>query len=114
VVDLAVIANLRDLDDGGDGFLLEVLDGFRGESPGRFAALRSAAAAGNAAELVRVVHALKGAARTLGLARFAVLCQDVETSAKAGTLPAAATLHRMDAEYAAALRALVELGVGAR
>jgi HPt (histidine-containing phosphotransfer) domain-containing protein len=110
-IDLAVIENLRALDDGGDGFLAEVLGMFRAESPARLSAIRCAAAGSGGRELVDVAHALKGSARTLGLLRLADVCQAIESLAKDGQRPDPAILRQLDLEYAAVSGALAAAGV---
>lgn len=104
LLDPTIVANLRDLDDGVGEFLAEVVGVFRSEAPSRIRAISSAG--GNCRELVAIVHALKGSARTIGLLRFAALCQQIESGAKEGRAPDGPTVARLKAEYAAATRAL--------
>lgn len=101
VVDRRILGNLQALDDD-DGFVAELAEVFLTESPVRSAALADGARAGRVAELVSMAHAFKGAARTLGLARVAAVCQEIESGAKEGRVPAAALLARLDVEVRAA------------
>ncbi len=105
VLDAAVLRNLQDLDDEG-GFVAELADVFCAETPIRLTALGGCARAGRATDVTSLAHAIKSAARTLGLARMAEALQAVEQGSRAGTVPGPEELQRLETEYQAARDAL--------
>ncbi len=80
---------------------------FLDSTPPRLAALREAAARGDARSLEQEAHALKGSAATLGARRLAGLGERLEALGRAGDAAGAATmLPHLDAEFARVRTAL--------
>jgi PAS domain S-box-containing protein len=100
-IDAAVIDGLRELDDGGDGLLHEVIDLFLEETPPRLDAIAAAVGAGDTESLWRAAHALRSGAANLGAIRVVRLCDMLEKRGRAG-------LHDGAAELAAELRQAAE------
>jgi signal transduction histidine kinase/CheY-like chemotaxis protein/HPt (histidine-containing phosphotransfer) domain-containing protein/HAMP domain-containing protein len=100
-VNVRVLAELADLNTGGDAAFVDELIGiFLDEAPQHLATLRTAAAHGDAAVLARTAHTLKSSSGYLGIQRFQALCKQLEASAKAGDLTAAAALvDRLEHEF---------------
>jgi signal transduction histidine kinase/DNA-binding response OmpR family regulator len=76
---------------GGDHVkLAEILHNFADRLPDVLSRMERAARDGDARNLARLAHGLKGSSATLGASRFAALCGDVENRARLGrptTLP---------------------------
>ena len=99
---------------GGDRALLdELLAIFAEDAPVRMEAIRRALAAGDAQELMREAHTLKGALKVLGAAAAAGLALDLESLGRAGDLSRAhettaaleRAMDRLTQELTAAKRA---------
>jgi HPt (histidine-containing phosphotransfer) domain-containing protein len=72
---------------GGDlSFLAELVATYEVDGAARIADMRSALAAGAAADLQRAAHTLKGSSGTLGAVHLADLCREVEYRARDGAL----------------------------
>jgi HPt (histidine-containing phosphotransfer) domain-containing protein len=84
----------RDVD-----FLKELVDAYLDSTPGLFAAMRQAAAAGDAAALQRAAHSLKTGSANMGALELAALCKQLEEMGKSGALDGAEA--RIDAAGAA-------------
>jgi HPt (histidine-containing phosphotransfer) domain-containing protein len=93
-LDLGVMDQLLDLDDGGVGLLEEMLGLFKEDTPERIQAMGAALAAGRPEEMADLAHAVKGAASTMGAPRVRALAAELE---------AAGRLRRWDREPAQAL-----------
>jgi len=100
-LDPAVIASLRELTPPGEpDVLTEVLQLFTTDVPGRIGRLRQAWHDGNATEVQRAAHSLKGSAGNIGAADLLAVCRTIDEQAKAGDLTQMAELvGRLDAEY---------------
>ena len=70
--------------------------------------LRTASAAGDVDAFLRACHALRGSSATLGATRLAACVGTLESSARAGSLPAAPAVATLTAEVADAGAALRE------
>ena len=84
VLDQAVVNELRDSVGGDAAFVIELVDAYLAESPGYFDALKTAAAAGDAAAVVRPAHTLKSSSSAVGAMRLAALSKQVEFAAREG------------------------------
>jgi signal transduction histidine kinase/DNA-binding response OmpR family regulator len=72
---------------GGDNHkLAEILHNYADRLPDVLRRMERAAADGDARNLARLAHGLKGSSATLGASRFAALCADVEDRAHLGPL----------------------------
>lgn len=79
-LDEAVIADLRELDDGkGEGALFQLVASFLRDAESRLEELRSAVERGDAEVIVSTSHALVGSTATYGARRMAELCRHLET-----------------------------------
>ncbi len=86
-VDLRVLARLGDPAKGGDPeFLTEVLGLFIEEAPQHVAALQAAMCRGEAEEIARAAHRLKGSSGDLGARRLRKLCERLEAAGQAGAM----------------------------
>ncbi len=83
-IDRSVLASLRRIDPTGD-LLVEVIDAFLGLAPAKLAALRSAAAKGDAKRLEREAHSFLGSCTNLGARRMAALCARLEQEGRMGS-----------------------------
>jgi len=107
LLDLATLQNLVDLDDGGSGLLAEMIQIFREDTPRRISDIVKAAEAGQAEELSRAGHALKGGAGALGAKAMRYLAADLEALGRSGSADAGADLAaRLEATFQASLEAL--------
>ena len=84
LVDLDVIAELRDATGGDMDFVRELVDTYIGEADGHLQALDDAVAAGDAAAFVRPAHTLKSSSASVGAMRLSVLCRGIEEASRAG------------------------------
>ncbi|MFW5750878.1 MAG: Hpt domain-containing protein [Planctomycetota bacterium] len=107
ILDQAMVAQLRDLADGSDALLIEVLQTFTADSPQRIVDMRAALAAGDADALHRGAHTLKGACGNLGLRRLEWACAQLDRQARSGDLePCAQLLAAVEVAYAEGVGAL--------
>jgi len=102
VLDPAVIDSLRQLTPPGQPDVLkEVLQLFLEDVPGRIERLRSAWQAGNAVEVERSAHSLKGSAGNIGASDLLAVCRLLDDHGKSGDLSHLPGLvASLDAEYA--------------
>jgi HPt (histidine-containing phosphotransfer) domain-containing protein len=86
IIDRKTLDALLDSLGGDVGFLKELMDAYLDSTPGLFAAMRQAAAAGDAAGLQRAAHTLKTGSASMGALQLAALCKGLEEMGKAGAL----------------------------
>jgi HPt (histidine-containing phosphotransfer) domain-containing protein len=90
VLDPAVVDSLRQLTPPGEpDVLAEVLRLFLDEVPRRVERLTAAWQDGNAVELQRAAHSLKGSSGNIGARHMYDICRQLDERAKAGDLPGA-------------------------
>ena len=114
VLDRAVLARVRAVQRPGQPDLVaKIAAMYRARAADQLSAIADSAARGQAAELARAAHDLKGASGNLGLARLVELVAQVEAHARrdelAATAPLLAELPARHAEAMAALAAEVPL-----
>jgi CheY-like chemotaxis protein len=111
-LDLSALDRLRDLVDGDEAALMELIGSFLTEMPLLLGKLRQALAAGDAAGLQMAAHTLKSSSNDFGALALAALSQELEAMGKAGILTGAAErVTRVETEYEpvrAALEAILE------
>lgn len=112
VLDPSVIATLRQLTEPGEpDVLAEVLELFLQDVPRRMVKLRAACAAGDAAELHKTAHSLKGSAGNIGAQGMFAICRQLDDHGRVGDLTdATRQVDALDAEFAkveAAIRQLL-------
>lgn len=102
VLDPAIIDNLRQLTPPGEpDVLTEVLALFLDDVPRRIAKLRASYAAGDAAELHKTAHSLKGSAGNIGAHALFAICRQLDDRGRAGDLAEAKRLiDALEAEFA--------------
>ncbi len=107
LLDLTTLQNLVDLDDGSHGLLAEMIVIFQDDTPRRLQDILSAAASGDAEELSRAAHALKGGAGALGARALRELASDLEALGRGGSAAAGPELGlRLETCFQASLAAL--------
>lgn len=87
MLDEAQLRQLVDLDGGQTGLLREMATLFKSETPRRLQAIKEGLEARNASGVMEAAHALKGASGLMGARIVFALARDMETGAKAGSLP---------------------------
>ena len=90
IIDQPTLAALLDSLDGDVDFLKELVDAYLDSTLGLFAAMRQAAAAGDAPGLQRAAHTLKTGSANMGALGLAALCKNLEDMGRAGVLDGAA------------------------
>jgi HPt (histidine-containing phosphotransfer) domain-containing protein len=107
-LDLAVMDQLLNLDDGELGLLKEMYGLFQEDTPDRIKAMEAVLGTGDLADLADLAHAVKGAAGTMGADRMRTVAADLEAGARQGTfaVPPAHLLAQLKETYAEALGAL--------
>lgn len=109
VLDPAVLDELRAATGDDDEFLRDLVATYVEEAAGHLDALGQAAAAADAAAIVRPAHTLKSSSASVGAMRLAAICRDIETAGREGRsegMPEAVELVRSTwAETLQALRA---------
>jgi HPt (histidine-containing phosphotransfer) domain-containing protein len=117
-LDRAVIEELLASVEGDHAFVAELMDAYLTDAPIQLAAIDDAAAAQDAAALVRPAHTLKSSSATLGLRRLAAAARELEMAGRTGALDATVgeaveTLHAdWDAGTAALHAWVAEAGNG--
>ncbi len=109
-IDPEVMIELLDLSrscESGD-FLGELIDMFYGELGSRLASIREASSSGQFAELDERAHEFKGSCLSLGLARMAALCNQLETLAREGSVEGAQALLEQIEGEAGVVRPMLE------
>ena len=117
LLDMATLQNLVELDDGGHGLLSEMIAIFREDTPRRIQDILAAAADGDAEELSRAGHALKGGAGALGAEAMRNLASELEALGRRGSTAVGSDLsERLETTFQASLVALevyvANLGAG--
>lgn len=82
LLDQTRLDELRELGDGDDSLLAELVEVFLRDAPERIVALREAFARHDEHALRMISHALKGSSRNIGATRLADTCQTLELTAK--------------------------------
>jgi HPt (histidine-containing phosphotransfer) domain-containing protein len=107
LLDLTTLQNLVELDEGGHELLSEMIAIFREDTPRRIRDILAAIAKGDADDLSRTGHALKGGAGALGANAMRHLAAGLEALGRDGSTDAGADLsERMNATFQASLAAL--------
>lgn len=114
ILDDAVLAELRDSTGGDEEFVRELVDAYVGEATGYLEAMTSAAAADDAAAIVRPAHTLKSSSATMGAMRLSAICRGIEEAGRAGRAGGlAGDVEAAHAAWAATLEALATAGLTA-
>jgi PAS domain S-box-containing protein len=99
-IDLSTLDQLRDLVDGDEAALAELIDSFLTETPPLLVRLRRALEAGDTAGVRMAAHTLKSSSKDFGALALSQLGQELEALGKAGTLAGVAErVAQVEAEY---------------
>ena len=100
VLDPAVVDSLRQLTPPGEpDVLTEILTVFLAEVPRRLDRLKAAWRAGDAAEVQRAAHSLRGSSGNIGADALFEVCKQIDERAKAGELRIEELIAALDREY---------------
>ena len=91
-LDETAVQSLRDSVGNDADFLADLIGGFLAEAPSQLEALRTAVAAGDAAEARRGAHTLKSNAATFGIPDLERVCRELEGRARENDLGGAGPL----------------------
>ena len=80
-LDLGVMDQLLNLDDGALGLLKEMLGLFKTDTPDRIRAIEATLASGDLADMADLAHAIKGASANVGAVRVASVAREMEDAA---------------------------------
>jgi HPt (histidine-containing phosphotransfer) domain-containing protein len=109
VLDLAVVDELRASVDGDEEFITELVRTYLAEGPENLAAMESAAAAGDAAAMVRPAHSLKSSSAALGAMRLSELAREIEYAGRSGSAEGLADrVEQAKAAWSATVEAMKE------
>jgi HPt (histidine-containing phosphotransfer) domain-containing protein len=84
VLDQSVLDELRESVGDDDAFIADLVATYIGEGRDHLAAMEAAAAAGDAAAIVRPAHTLKSSSAALGALRLAAIAREIEMAGRAG------------------------------
>ena len=114
ILDEAVIAELRASTGDDDEFVRELVEAYLSEATGYLDAMTAAAAAADAAAIVRPAHTLKSSSATMGAMRLSGICRDIEEAGRDGrTDGLTEDVERANATWAETLEALAAAGLTA-
>ncbi len=106
-IEQASLLNLRTIGGDDDGFVAEIVQMFREDTPPQFVELSDCVAHADPVRLAKVAHSMKGSAGNFGAKHFRHLAEAIEAIAKSGSLASApAAIAALQAEYERVLAAL--------
>jgi len=107
-LDLSVMQQLMNLDDGELGLVKEMLDLFKADTPDRIHAIEVTLASGELEDLADVAHSIKGAAGTMGAPRLRAIAAELEGAGRKGvfTVDPGLLVEQLKETYADAVVAL--------
>lgn len=112
VLDEAVVAELRESVGGDDTFVAELASAYLAEGQEQIEAMVDAMGRGDVAAVVRPAHSLKSSSASLGAARVAELCRQIEYAAREGrTEGLAAAVGEVEATWHLTVAAIKERGL---
>lgn len=94
-LDPSALEHLLEITGGDLAFVDELIDTYLDDAVGQLDDMRQAAAAGDAAAMVRPAHSLKSTSANVGAVDLAELCRALEADSRTGTVADAAA--RVDA-----------------
>src|SRR3954466_13181625 len=86
VLDPAVLDELRDSVGGDEEFIADLVATYVNEGSGHLSEMHAAAAAGDAAAIVRPAHTLKSSSAALGAMRLSQIARDIEFAGREGAV----------------------------
>ncbi|MDQ3688490.1 MAG: Hpt domain-containing protein [Chloroflexota bacterium] len=93
-LDLGALDHLRDVADGDEKFLSEIVDDYLADAPGQLDTIDHAVASGAADEALRAAHTLKSTSATFGARTLEGLAREIEGLAREGRLREIDSLSR--------------------
>jgi len=109
IVDSAVLAELRQLDETGE-LLVTLIRHFLDETPQLLAAMQTALSQADSTALAEAAHTLKGSSGNLGAHRLQRLCGELQRLGRAHELaPVVNRLADLEAEFATARAVLLQV-----
>jgi HPt (histidine-containing phosphotransfer) domain-containing protein len=84
VLDMAVIAELRDATGGDDAFIIDLVETYVTEGAANLEGIVAAAAAGDPEAIVRPAHTLKSSSASLGALRLSAIARGIEEAGRTG------------------------------
>ena len=112
LLDPVVVAELRESVGDDDEFMADLVATYVTEGGGHLAAMEEAAAAGDAAAIVRPAHTLKSSSAALGAMRLAAIARDIEMAGRAGsTADLAQRVSEARAAWQATMEAMAAAGL---
>ncbi|MHC5210154.1 MAG: Hpt domain-containing protein [Planctomycetota bacterium] len=90
-LDPLALEEIRALDDDGT-LVVEIIELFRSETPGRVTAVCEAFGRDDADGMMREAHALKSSSAQLGAHRLSALCREIEAHGREGRVAESAPL----------------------
>ncbi len=97
-LDLGAIDQLRDVADGDEKFLGEIVYDYLTDAPGQLDMIDRAVASGATDEALRAAHTLKSTSATFGARTLEGLAREIEGLARAGRLLEVVSLSRQARE----------------
>ena len=86
-LDPSALEHLREITGGDLEFVDELIDTYLDDAAGQLDAMRAAAAAGDAAAMVRPAHSLKSTSANVGATALVELCRALEADGRTGAVP---------------------------
>jgi HPt (histidine-containing phosphotransfer) domain-containing protein len=82
VLDQAIMAELRESTGDDEAFVRELIAAYVAEAPEHLDGMARAAAAADAAAIVRPAHTLKSSSASVGAMRLAAICRSIEEAGR--------------------------------
>jgi HPt (histidine-containing phosphotransfer) domain-containing protein len=112
VLDHGVLSELRASTGDDQAFMIELVEAYVSEGTTHMDGLLAAAAAGDAAAVVRPAHSLKSTSASLGAMRLSAICRAIEEAGREGRAEGLdANAELAQATWAATLAAFAEAGL---
>ena len=109
IIDMNDLADYRDSDGAPSDLLRELVQVFRDDTPVYLEALQDANTRGDAEDLHRVVHTLKGSSSGIGARQMYALCVELERTSTANAPRTHALVEEVHAAFERALEALARV-----
>ncbi|HCA43460.1 MAG TPA: hypothetical protein DEP28_09445 [Bacteroidetes bacterium] len=85
--DFSIIESLKELDEPGeDSFFKELIGVYLEQSPGLIKDINLSFKTGNADQMGKAAHTLKGSSLNIGCRKFSDICKDIEMKGKSNDL----------------------------
>ncbi|HRE40821.1 MAG TPA: Hpt domain-containing protein [Ignavibacteria bacterium] len=85
--DFGIIESLKELDEPGEeSFFAELIGVYMEQSPGLIKDINDSYKAGNAEQMGKAAHTLKGSSLNIGCRKFSEICKELEAQGKSNDL----------------------------